>query len=405
MQELTEHYKGNIKKILCAKIGIIPPVQGNTLCRQMKSRFDNRRVAVLASFSGEGGVERMLLNLLRAWVDQGVDVDLLRIKRRGPFAERTPAGVNTIDLPMRHSWGNIVSLARYFRNHPLRPLLAAKERAGQTALVARKLARTRNRIFIRLGTHLSTALKDKSAPRRWLRFKTAGLLYPSADGIIAISRGVAEDVARFAQLPEEMIRVIPNPVISPEIKKASMEPVDHPWLIDGSGSVLLAAGRLTRQKDFSTLIRALAKIRESREARLIILGEGPKRAELEDLTRQLGLECVIDMPGFATNPYKFMAQADVFVLSSVWEGFGNVLAEAMSLGIPVVSTDCPSGPGEMLQQGSLSPLAGVGDPQDLARAVLGVLENPPSPETLQNAVADYAVEASAKRYLDTLFPI
>lgn len=371
----------------------------------MRNRSGNKRVAVLASFSGEGGVERMLLNLLRAWVDQGVDVDLLRIKRKGPFTERIPAEVNTIDLPMGHSWGNIASLAGYFRNHPLRPLLAAKERAGQTALVARKLARTRNRIFIRLGTHLSTALKDKSAPRRWLRFRTARLLYPSADGIIAISQGVADDVARFAHLPGDMIQVIPNPVVSREIQEAAKEPMDHPWFNDGSDTVLLAAGRLTRQKDFSTLIRALAKIRESREARLIILGEGPKRAELENLTRQLGLEYVIDMPGFATNPYKFMAQADVFVLSSVWEGFGNVLAEAMSLGVPVVSTDCPSGPGEILQQGMVAPLARVSDPQDLAQTVLSVLENPPSPEILQNAAADYGVEVSAKRYLDTLFSI
>lgn len=365
---------------------------------------NSRRMAVLASFSGEGGVERMLLNLLSAWVDQGVEVDLLRIKRKGAFAERIPAEVNTIDLPIRHSWGNIIPLARYLRNHPDLPLLAAKERAGQTALLARKLARTENRILIRLGTHLSTALRGKSAPRRWLRFGVARLLYPQADGIIAISRGVVEDVARFARLPEEIFRVIPNPVISPEIKEASREPVDHPWLSDSSGKVLVAAGRLTQQKDFSTLIRSLSLIRESREARLIILGEGPQRADLENLIRRLGLESVIDMPGFASNPYRFMARADAFVLSSAWEGFGNVLAEAMSLGVPVVSTDCPSGPGEMLQQGMVAPLARVGDPQDLARAVLRVLEDPPSPEKLRSAVVEYGAEASAKRYLETLFP-
>lgn len=346
----------------------------------------------------------MLLNLLLAWQDNGPEADLLRIKRRGPFAEEIPPEVNTIDLPLRNSWGNVIALARYFRRYPQRPLLAIKERAGQTALVARMLARTNNRIVIRLGTNLSTALKDKSGLRRWLRFGTSRMLYPMADRIVAVSRGVAEDVARFSRLPADRIRVIPNPVLWPGIQEAAREPVEHPWLDGECHPVLVAAGRLTPQKDFSTLIRALARIREHRKVRLIILGEGRQRVELEALIRHLGLEGAVDMPGFVSNPYRFIGRADAFVLSSAWEGSPNVLTEALSLGVPVVSTNCPSGPGEILQEGAIAPLAEVGDHEDLARATFQVLDEPPPAEQLRNAVVDYSAEKSAKLYLNTLFP-
>jgi glycosyltransferase involved in cell wall biosynthesis len=360
------------------------------------------RVAVFASFSGTGGVERMLINLLRGFVDLGQPVDLVLVRAESPHLTRLPAEVNQVRLGVSHTMLAIPALARYLRERRPVALLAAKDRAGRAAVLARMLARTETRILLRLGTHLSTAMSERAPPARWLRYAPIRLLYPRIDRIVAVSNGVAADIAHLARLPRAQIDVIRNPVITPELDAQAAEPCAHPWLAPGQPPVILAAGRLQRQKDFPTLIRAFARLRATRDCRLLILGEGSGRAKLEALVAELELTASVDLPGFQSNPYPFLARAGLFALSSAWEGSPNVLTEAMALGVPVVATNCPSGPSELLDGGRYGPLVEVGDVEGLAEAMRATLEHPLPSAILRDAVAEYEQARSAASYLRLL---
>jgi glycosyltransferase involved in cell wall biosynthesis len=215
---------------------------------------------------------------------------------------------------------------------------------------------------------------------------------------VAVSQGVAEDLARSTGLRGDAIKVIHNPIITPSLRYKANEPFEHPWFKPGQPSVIIAVGRLTPQKDFPALISAFAKLRAYRFARLLILGEGEERNNLEKLIVELGLSDDIDMPGFVDNPYPFMKNASVFVLSSRWEGLPTVLGEALYFGVPIVSTDCRSGPREILKEGIYGRLVPVGNPDLLALAIQEALDGkvpvaPPSswdPYTLESTLDQYA---------------
>lgn len=361
-------------------------------------------IAVFASFSGSGGVERMVVNLLRGFVDEGRQVDLLLVREQSPHLARLPEAVSVISLGTAHTFLAFPALARYLRRRRPAALLAVKDRAGRTAVLARRLARTDTRIVLRLGTNLSTAMEDRPRIDRWLRYWPIRRLYPKIDRIVAVSEGVADDTAAIARIPRESISVIRNPVITPELARLAAEPCAHPWFHPGGPPVILGAGRLQRQKDFPTLIRAFERVRRDHPCRLVIIGEGNGRKDLEALIAQLGLTADIDLPGFQTNPFPFVAGADLFVLSSAWEGSPNVLTEAMALGTAVVSTDCPSGPHELLDGGRLGPLVPVGDARELAHAMSETLDHRPRAQTLVDAVAAYNQAQSARQYLRALEP-
>lgn len=344
----------------------------------------------------------MLVNLIRGFVDLGQRVELVLVKAQGPHLERLPREVHQIRLAGGHTLVAAPALAQYLRDRRPPVLLAAKDRAGRTAVLARAMARTATPIVLRLGTNLSTAMAERGAFQRWLRYLPIRALYPRIERIVAVSEGVAEDTARIARLPRRSITVIRNPVITPELTAQAAEPCPHPWLRDERVPVILGAGRLQRQKDFPTLIRAFARLRSQRNCRLLILGEGRGRAGLEGLIQGLGLTGEAALAGYQANPYPFLARASLFVLSSAWEGSPNVLTEAMALGIPVVSTDCPSGPSEILGGGRFGPLVPVGDAEALGTAMAETLDHALPPDTLRSAVSEYEQGHSARRYLEVL---
>jgi glycosyltransferase involved in cell wall biosynthesis len=226
--------------------------------------------------------------------------------------------------------------------------------------------------------------------------------YPKADSIIAISNGVATDLADTTGIERESIDVIHNPAFSPDIQSKSKESVSHRWF-DIDTPVVIAVGSLTQQKDFSTLLRAFSVLRERQDAHLLILGEGELREELKSLASELGIATAVDMPGFVDNPYAYMRQADVFVLSSKWEGFGNVVVEALACGCPVVSTDCPSGPAEILANGEYGSLTPVGDETALAAEIETVLNTTPEPDRLRARAEAFTTEIVADQYIKRLF--
>jgi glycosyltransferase involved in cell wall biosynthesis len=230
--------------------------------------------------------------------------------------------------------------------------------------------------------------------------------YPWACKIVAVSQGVADDLIQITKLPLSRIQVIYNPVVAPELREKAKEPVAIPWFAATNDPVILSVGRLTELKDFPTLIRAFALVRRKLPCRLLILGEGDQRASLEGLVSRLGLEEHVLLPGFASNPYSYMAQAAVFVLSSISEGLPSALIEAMAVGTPVVSTACPSGPSEIITPEVNGLLVPSADPEALAEAILRVLENKELARKLSQAgklrAMDFCVEKIVKEY-DALF--
>jgi len=360
------------------------------------------RIAVLISFSGEGGVERMVLNLVEGFAARGHRVDLLAIRADSAHLGALPDGVTLVDLGVRHSGLAVVPLARYLRRVRPDAMLAAKDRAIRAAVLARRLAGVNTRIVGRLGTNLSAALEGRAGLSRWLRVAPMRWIYPAVEQVVCVSEGVLEDTARLAGLTPGQLSVIRNPVVTPRLATLAAEGVDHAWAHDASVPLILGAGRLTEQKDFDTLIRAFAQLRARTAARLVILGDGRLRPKLQARIDALGVGADVAMPGFTPNPYAWMARATLFVLSSAWEGSPNVLTEALALGTPSVATDCPSGPREVLAGGRFGPLVPVGDAEAMAAAMRDTLAHPLPADVLQAAVAEYNQSASAAAYLVAL---
>jgi glycosyltransferase involved in cell wall biosynthesis len=230
--------------------------------------------------------------------------------------------------------------------------------------------------------------------------------YPCADRIVTVSRDLAEDLAAFAAIPRERILPIYNPVVDDRLQRAAAESPDHPWFRAGEVPIVLGVGRLERRKGFATLIRAFARVRRLRPLRLVILGggktprgEAADRAVLDALIRDLGVETDVSLPGFKPNPYAYMTRASVFVLASDYEGLPGVLIQAMACGCPVVSTDCPTGPREILEGGRFGPLVPVGDDQAMADAIARVLDAPTPPADLRRRAGDFSVDKAVGTYL------
>ena len=311
--------------------------------------------------------------------------------------------------PLKRLLRRLPPLVHYLRSVRPDAILAAEPRYNAMAVWARRLSGLRSRVVIseRIQVSLHAASGGPWADERLL-----GLLreaYLGADAIVAVSDGVADDLAAYADIPRERISTVYNPVVGPELFVRAREPFDHPWFAQDAPPVILAAGRLDPQKDFATLIRAFARLRARRPARLLILG-GPSLAEpthagkLKALAGSLGIADDVDMPGFVDNPFAFMARAAVFVLSSLYEGLPGVLIQALACGCPVVSTDCPSGPAEILDHGRFGPLVPVGDDAGLARAIGAILDDPPPSARLQARAELFNVQQATDHYLELLLP-
>jgi glycosyltransferase involved in cell wall biosynthesis len=229
-------------------------------------------------------------------------------------------------------------------------------------------------------------------------------LFGRAAKVVAVSRGVKESLVEAARLAPGSIEVIHNPIRqSGSDQPDSADRALLQWW--GEGAIkLIAIGSLKPQKDFPNLLRALRRVRESYEARLIVLGEGPERNNLEALAQSEGLAEAVRFPGFRAEPYPFLKQADLFVLSSQWEGLGNVITEALLCGCPVVATDCPSGPAELLDDGRYGTLVPVADPEALATAVTEALARPHDPSPGIARASQFGPEATARAYLQLLLP-
>ncbi|TCJ15429.1 glycosyltransferase [Parasulfuritortus cantonensis] len=361
-------------------------------------------LAIFVASLFHGGVGKMRVHLMNEFARRGVKVDLLLAERDSPYMDRLDPAIRVVDMPTSNALTGVPFLAAYlFRRRP-RVLLAQRLRVNALALRARAIARVPTRVFVTANTHMTTEIEALKPAKRPHHLALLRDYFPRDDGIISVSNGVAEDLAGLLgwPWPTPRIQVAPNPVVSPELYAMAAEPLDHPWLAPGEPPVVLGVGRLEPQKDFPTLLRAFARVRRERPCRLVILGEGKLRGELQDLAAELGVSDNLAMPGFVANPYQWMARASLFVLSSLWEGSPNGLTEALAVGVPLVATDCPSGPFEILEGGRWGPLVPMSDPDALAAAMLATLAQPPAAADLRQAAQRYTLENSASRYLEIM---
>ena len=353
-------------------------------------------LAVLIPSLAGGGAEKVMINLARGLLQSGFSVDLIVATKSGPLENRIPPELNLIDLHAGRMATAIPGLIRYLSATRPDVLISAIDQANVAALIAGAISMGSTRIAVSVRTSLSHSSRHGTVRQRMI-LTVARVLYRRADWILAVSLGVARELTTFLGQDEGRIRVLDNPALEPELSEMCFEASGHPWLTTSAPPVLLGVGRMTPAKNFTTLIHAFAHVRAVQPARLIILGDGECRPELERLVARLDLGEDVDMPGFVTNPYAFMSRASVFVLSSDWEGFGNALVEAMACGARIVSTDCDYGPREILDHGRLGRLVSPGDSVALADAILLTLREPAKPDvsavverfTIQNAVSNY----------------
>jgi len=362
---------------------------------------DERIAIFLPSLRG-GGAERMMLNLAGGLADHGVLVDLILAQAEGPYLTDVPSNVRVIDLKSSRISLSLPALTRYLRNNTPSALLSALTHCNLIAIFARFLSKCDCRLVISERNTLSVSSKNIRSLRGYLIVRLARYFYPNSDALVAVSKGVADDVCDTMRFPEEKIHVIYNPVVTRELLKKQHEPLAHPWFSPGQPPVILSTGRLVKQKDFSTLIYAFSKLHAQRPLRLMILGDGEERRLLQELCSSLGVVEDVAFTGFVDNPYQYMVHADVFALSSRWEGLANVLIEALVCGCPVVSTDCPSGPREVLQGGEYGQLVPVGDVEQLAISILKVLDSPPDREKQKHRGSEFSQEKATLEYLAVL---
>jgi glycosyltransferase involved in cell wall biosynthesis len=354
-------------------------------------------------FSG-GGIERQCLMLGQALQERGHDVTLIVHQVRGELKSMVPEGVRVVDLRARRTIGDIPKLAAYLRRNRPDVLLANFDHNNVAALLAKALSGTATRVVICQhnvlpgGPPAIGGWKDRVIP---LSYRHLSFL---ASGVVAVSGGLADELVQRACIPRSKVLTINNPVIDSNFTARAGAPASHPWFEHGGPPVMLTAGRLVHEKDHETLLRGFALHLRTAEARLMILGAGPLRPSLEALTRELRIDQAVAFLGFQSNPLPLIARADAFVLTSRVEGFGNVLVEALACGTPVIATNCPYGPTEILDNGRYGVLVPPQNPQRLAEelAGIGLLRRRWPAASLKARAHQFTITACADRY-DELF--
>lgn len=361
------------------------------------------RIAFLLPSLAGGGVERTSLLLAREFVRHGYAVEFALLAARGELLKEAEAEFDVVDLGVSRLRGALRPIASYLRRKRPTVTKAAMWPLTGIACTAARLAGSDTRVLV--SEHID--FRQRRAPNRLDRFVLSSFgarMYSKAAGIVAVSEGVADSLVECAGVKRERITVIHNPIRMVRSLPEISEPCeDLSWWLEAPAR-LIAIGRLADQKAHDDLIAAMRTVLGAREARLLILGEGPKRGELEEQIAALGLSQHVRLPGFKARPDVYLDRASLFVMPSRYEGLGNVIIEALAMGVPVVATDCQSGPREILDGGRYGCLVPVGDRDALGAAILGSLAGSHDRNALQVRARDFSPEIAAKKYMD-LFQI
>ena len=355
----------------------------------VRRQGERPHLALFLATSGHSGVDRSFKRLVPALARRGYRVDLLQVRRHGPYIEPLPPNCRRIDLGTRHVYSAIPALVRYLRHNQPQVLFAGKYRVNLAALLAHRWAKSQSRLVLSSGTTVSVDLAGRGWFERTLHRWVIAHWYRNAHLLVANSRGVADDLAACAGLASQAVQVVPRAVIDADLLQAPCPKPDHPWYRSSTEPVFVSVGELSERKDHATLIRAFAQLNATHPARLIILGKGREQSRLQALAQALKVADRVQLPGFVDQPFGYMAHATALVHSARWEGLGFVLIEALAVGTPVISTDCPSGPREILNDGQLGTLVPVADVSAMASAMRDALNAPPSAERLRQGARVY----------------
>jgi len=353
---------------------------------------------LIDSLSG-GGAQKVFIRLATELTQRGYNVSLLTFNKYGPNLKNIPSGIPVIELSRVNALFSVASLVVLLKKSKCNILISGLNYSNVISFFSSffisdmKIIRTQHNVF--KGSSIMEESTLKKYKRKLIVKPLMSLIFKRSDCVVAVSPGVKEDLINYLKINPNVVKVIYNPVLSDELLIKSKEQIDHKWFDEGK-TVLLGVGRLSIAKDFKTLIKAFSIVNRSKqETRLIILGEGESRKQLEKLIDQLALNDKVCLPGFVNNPIKYMKNADLFVLSSKWEGFGLVLVEAMSCSTPVVSTDCQTGPADILEHGKWGRLVPTNNPHLMAEAILETLKAPIDPEERAH---HFSVEKAADEY-------
>ncbi|MCY3770154.1 MAG: glycosyltransferase [Gammaproteobacteria bacterium] len=398
-----------------------------------------RRVLILTPSLGGGGAERVTLLLASGLLDRGHAVDILVRDLVCDYPQEVPCGIrlfflspgvstecraNLEQLPItpqpliptsfhfprlvlgastsRNQWSLLMSknlprwaigIAAYIDRECPDALLAMMTPAVASATLAVRLAQYQVRMTVGVQHNIFTSKRETHRARK---------SYPYADAAVGVSSGVTAELAKLPGMSSDQLHTIYNPVVSKDLLQKASETPDHPWFNEPGPPIILAVGRLHEQKDFPTLLAAFAQLLTRRPARLIILGEGSLRPNLLSLAHNLQVSEHVDFPGFVENPFAYLAKARLFVLSSLYEGLPTVLIEAMACGCPVVSTDCPHGPDEILENGQWGELVPVDNSEVLSAAMIRAIDKPVQRDALRERAAFFNVERAVDSYEDLL---
>lgn len=354
-----------------------------------------------------GGAERVTVNIVNGLADRGYDVELLLSRERGELRSQLSERVSVVVLPPSRTpvLGVATHLPALFAYLRRREPAALFPHLAHVSVVSLAVKRFLDVDTVVVPTHHKTfgKLTDQTPKDRLTRLLVPRL-YPTADRIIAVSGGVADSIAEGTSVDRDDVSVLYNPIDVESVRTRARERVDHEWIEDDETDVVLFVGRIAPQKDLETWLRAFARVHDRNpDARAVLAGtelkgSGTSREDLLALADRLGVGDAVSMPGYVDNPYRYMAQADVFLLSSRYEGLPTVLVEALACGCPVVATDCPNGPREILDGGEYGRLVPVGAADEIAEAVEAALREPTPSEALRARADEFAPAAVLDDY-------
>jgi len=368
---------------------------------------DMKKLMIVIHNLRGGGAERVLVNLLKGLDRNDFSIRLIVYERIFDYPLPENVEVTSLDIEASRNLFKlikgfvlkIIRLALLFRKGSPDVIFSLLSSTNVTVIIAKLLSGAKSRVIVSEHTYPSVNLSNEMYGGITRLFMKR--CYPKADKIIAVSASIKQDLVLNFDFPETKIEVIYNPVDIGEITRLSEEAVEHPWF-QGKIPVIVSVGRLTRQKGYPNLLKAFSLVRKELPCLLSIIGEGEDRRTLLNLAENLGIERDVEFLGFQNNPFKYMGRSSLFVLSSLYEGFPNVILEAMALGLPVISADCPSGPGEIIENQKNGILVPVQDERILAGAIIKVMRDESVRRMLGSAAriraGDFALEKIVNDY-------
>lgn len=352
------------------------------------------------SFEG-GGAERMMVNLAKGLAEKSIDVTVYVVNSTGPYLKEVPENIPIKSFDAKYGVKSIVpKIRKVLKNDGLTAFISTQMHINSAVGIASIGLKIKPKIIFR----------EANTPSKIINSRIEGQIYKwcysFADHFVAVSMGVKQDMVKYFSLAEAIVSVVYNPAIDKSIYDKMNEEVDHPWFLDSATPVIIGVGRFAPQKAFEDLVDAFIFVRKQRKARLVILGKKNEGSDyfkmIQKKINDSGFKDDIALLGFVDNPFKYLKRADIFVLSSKFEGLPGVLIQAMACGCQIVSTNCPSGPSEILANGMYGELIDVKQPNKLAKGILNKLNNPINVNLIQKRANHYNVESAVSNYLNVL---